>query len=168
MWLETVLIKKLSWPQKPWVVEGCEIPENKTSLSTPLCGGGSPRQGASWSAASVPSWCLEQTACQSLLQVRWPASVLTRTDTIENCIRRRAFGICSKYITEHKWLANTACLAVCKGNDSMDFWIRREGLFFLCAGTSTWWLGRKLILENKMQPPLYVSYERLLWFSEWK
>lgn len=107
------------------------------------------KQGASEaqpsSPYSAPSWCLEQTAGQSLLQVRWPASVLTRTDTIENCIRRRAIGICSKYITEHKWLADTACLAVCKGNGSMDFWIRREGLFFLCAGTSTWWLGRKLI-----------------------
>lgn len=38
-------MKKLSWPQRLWVVEGCEIPENKTSLSTPLCGGGSLRQG---------------------------------------------------------------------------------------------------------------------------
>lgn len=95
--------------------------------------------------SEAPSWCLEQTASQSPLQVRWPASVLTHTDTIENCIRRWAIGICSKYITEHKWLADTACLAVCKGSGSMDFWIRREGLFFLCAGTSSWWLGRKLI-----------------------
>lgn len=93
----------------------------------------------------APSWCLEQTACRSLLQIRWPASVLTRGDTIENCIRPPSIGICSKYITEHKWLADTACLAVCKGNGSMDFWIRREGLFFLCEGTSSWWPGRKLI-----------------------
>lgn len=104
-----------------------------------------PSRSSSLCLPSAPSWCLEQTAGQSLLQVRWPASVLTRTDTIENCIRRRAVEICSKYITEHKWLADTACLAVCKGNGSMDFWIRREGLFFLCAGTSSWWLGRKLI-----------------------
>lgn len=45
----------------------------------------------------------------------------TRTDTIENCIRRQAVGICSKYITEHKCIADTACLAVCKGNGSIDF-----------------------------------------------
>lgn len=101
--------------------------------------------GHSLCSFSAPSWCLEQTASHSRLQVRRPASVLTRTDTIENCIRRQAIGICSKYITEHKWLADTACLAVCKGNGSMDFWIRREGLFFPCAGTSSWWLGRKLI-----------------------
>lgn len=138
---------ELKLSQRPWVVQGCEGPVKKTSLRTSACGGGSPRPGPpeTQPLSEAPSWCLEQTASQSPLQVRWPASVLTHTDTIENCIRRWAIGICSKYITEHKWLADTACLAVCKGSGSMDFWIRREGLFFLCAGTSSWWLGRKLI-----------------------
>lgn len=32
---ETVLVENLSWLQTLWAVEGCEVPENKTSLRSP-------------------------------------------------------------------------------------------------------------------------------------